>query len=116
MLFVYIFLFVSGLLLGAWWQYLFLTNPRGEKRRTVGLVITMCPLENENEDERVKRYVTFGKSLKGFIGIYGLRLDKIRVDYPCIGVIVTGNESDLDNFKRALSNTSDVSISFTTIK
>lgn len=114
MLFVCIFLFVSGLLLGAWWQYLFLTNPRGEKKRTIGFVITMCPLENE--DERVKRYVTFGKSLKGFIGIYDLKLDKIRVDYPCIGAVVTGNKSDLDNFKRALSNTPDATISFTTIK
>ena len=114
MLFVCIFLFIGGLLLGAWWQYLVMTNPRGEKKKTMGFVVTMCPLENE--DERVKRYVTFGKSLKGFMGIYGLKLDKIRVDYPCIGVVVTGNESDLDNFERALSSTPDVTINSTIIK
>lgn len=112
MLFVCIFLFVSGLLLGAWWQYLLMTRP--QKDRALGFIVTMRPFENE--DERVQAYVAFGKSLKSYIGIYDLKLEQIRVDYPCIGFVVTGDSTDMEKFQQALQEISDITINTTTIR
>lgn len=91
---------------------LFVLSSFSEQARPqcLGFVVTL--VEKEDEVERLAAWVELDKRLAGLIKMLDLEILRLEKDYPCFGLVVTGNQEDLELFKAYLELDQDITVEF----
>ena len=79
-------------------------------RNKVGFVATV--VEKEDEVARMSAWTALDMRLAHLVRMYDLEVVKLEKHYPCLGLVVTGEDADLCGFREFVRYDPEITVEF----